>query len=157
MALGEIFGGLGLFGSSSDAEFKADYERHLNQLNQAQQNAMHQQYTQTAAQNAGWGQGLGQQATQQRREPDLDVLVTPNGRPIGPEWRGAAIVRVRVANSSAWSKRTSIAFMSKGDNIEAELYLDSQTPTTDVRDKATFYVELLNQWRVGEVSVSIEI
>jgi hypothetical protein len=98
-----------------------------------------------------------EQASRQHRfSPDLGVLVTPSGRPIGPEWRGAAIVRVSLPNTAP-SSDIAVAFRSREDNVEAMVYLQWDTPRDAVYKQATFYVELLNQWRVGEVSVSIEV
>ena len=99
-----------------------------------------------------------EQASRQHRfSPLLDTLLTPSGRPIGPEWRGAAIVRVSLPNTAPTSSDIAVAFRSREDNVEAMVYLRYDTPRHEIFKKATFYVELLNQWRVGEVSVSIEI
>lgn len=116
-------------------------------------------------QNPMWGtvtgvSNLGLTAAQiqrQRRRPEFDVLYDPMAQPIGPEWRGAAIRHVKVSNSSAQSDSMCIEFMAGNGMCEAHVYVHWKTSSADLRAKAQFYVELLNQWRVGEVTVSIDI
>lgn len=164
-----------------------DIEKHLAELKRRMdfdganemrklQEEVYQQYMKEMRSNPLWGTQTGrmtssvsalgltaeqvmrqQVSRQQRFSPDLDVLVTPSGRPIGPEWRGAAIVRVSLPNVSPTTDNIAVAFRSREDNVEAMVYLRWVATPYEIFTKAAFYVELLNQWRVGEVTVSIEI
>lgn len=131
------------------------YQRYMKEM---RSNLLYPHQSYSVGFDTGIGDlGLTAAQVMRRRSPPVDVLCEAQGRTIDPSWRGPAVTRVRMSRASPYEDTVAIAFCSGMGDVVAHVYMPWKTPQKELYAKAAFYAELMNQWRVGEVTVTIEI